>query len=81
MILGMFLESLPIMMITVPIFWPILELHHINPLWFAAIMLLNIEIGMISPPFGLSLFVIKGILPEIGMGEIYRFRSHLYCCK
>jgi tripartite ATP-independent transporter DctM subunit len=71
-ILGMFLESLPIMMITVPIFWPVLKLFHINPLWFAAIMLLNIEIGMISPPFGLSLFVLKGVLPRVTMGKIYR---------
>ena len=70
-IFGMFLESLPIMMITVPIFWPILSSYGINQLWFATIMLLNIEIGMITPPFGLSLFVIKGVLPELSMGEIY----------
>lgn len=71
--LGMFLESLPIMMITVPIFWPVLKLFHIDPLWFATIMLLNIEIGMISPPFGLSLFVLKGVLPRVSMGKIYRY--------
>jgi TRAP-type mannitol/chloroaromatic compound transport system permease large subunit len=35
-------------------------------------MLLNIEIGMISPPFGLSLFVMKGVLPEVNMGQIYK---------
>jgi TRAP-type C4-dicarboxylate transport system permease large subunit len=73
LILGMFMESLPIMMITVPIFWPILKIFHINQLWFAAIMLLNIEIGMISPPFGLSLFVLKGVLPRITMGKIYYY--------
>jgi len=71
-LLGMFLESLPIMMITVPIFWPILTSYHINPLWFATIMLLNIELGMITPPFGLCLFAVKGVLPEVGMGTIYR---------
>ena len=70
--MGMFLESLPIMMITVPIFWPILISYHINSLWFAAIMLLNIEIGMITPPFGLCPFAVKGVLPEVGMGRIYR---------
>jgi tripartite ATP-independent transporter DctM subunit len=70
--MGMFLESLPIMMITVPIFWPILTSYHINPLWFAAIMLLNIELGMITPPFGLCLFAVKAVLPEVGMGSIYR---------
>jgi tripartite ATP-independent transporter DctM subunit len=72
LILGMFLESLPIMMITVPIFWPIIATYQINPLWFATMMLLNIEVGMITPPFGLSLFVTKGVLPEVGMGEIYK---------
>jgi len=71
-IMGMFLESLPIMMITVPIFWPILISYHINPLWFAAIMLLNIELGMITPPFGLCLFAVKAVLPEVGMGRIYK---------
>jgi tripartite ATP-independent transporter DctM subunit len=70
-IFGMFLESLPIMMITVPIFWPILNSYGINSLWFATIMLLNLEIGMITPPFGLSLFVIRGIIPEIRMGQVY----------
>ncbi len=71
-IMGMFLESLPIMMITVPIFWPILTSYHINPLWFAAIMLLNIELGMITPPFGLCLFAVKAVLPQVGMGRIYK---------
>lgn len=72
LIMGMFLESLPIMMITIPIFWPVLKAHHIDPLWFAAMMLINIELGMISPPFGLSLFVVKGVLPEINMEKIYK---------
>lgn len=72
LIMGMFLESLPIMMITIPIFWPVLKAHHINQLWFAAMMLINIELGMISPPFGLSLFVVRGVLPEINMGKIYK---------
>jgi tripartite ATP-independent transporter DctM subunit len=71
-ILGMFLESLPIMMITVPIFWPILNSYHIDSLWFATIMLLNIELGMITPPFGLCLFAVRGVLPEVSMGRIYR---------
>jgi tripartite ATP-independent transporter DctM subunit len=71
-LLGMFLESLPIMMITVPIFWPILTSYQINSLWFATVMLLNIELGMITPPFGLCLFAVKGVLPELDMGTIYR---------
>ena len=71
-LMAMFLESLPIMMITVPIFWPVLKSFQINPLWFAAIMLLNIELGMITPPFGLCLFAVKGVLPEVGLGRIYR---------
>jgi tripartite ATP-independent transporter DctM subunit len=73
LILGMFMESLPIMMITVPIFWPILKIFHINELWFAAMMLLNVEMGMISPPFGMSLFVLKGVLPKLTMGKIYYY--------
>ncbi|MCK5205985.1 MAG: TRAP transporter large permease subunit, partial [Desulfobacterales bacterium] len=57
--MGTFLEAMPIMMITIPIFMPIIQALHINPIWFGVVMLLNMEMAMTSPPFGLSLFVMK----------------------
>jgi tripartite ATP-independent transporter DctM subunit len=70
--MGTFLESMPIMMITIPIFMPIIEALKINPIWFGAIMLLNMEMAQISPPFGLGLFVMKAVAPPgTTMRDIY----------
>ncbi|MFC2014271.1 TRAP transporter large permease subunit [Chloroflexota bacterium] len=73
LILGCFMELLSIMMITIPIFFPIILGLGINPLWFGILMLLNMEVGPITPPFGLELFVMKGVVSaNTTMGDIYR---------
>jgi tripartite ATP-independent transporter DctM subunit len=70
--MGTFLESMPIMMITIPIFLPIIKALGIDPIWFGVVMLLNMEMAMTSPPFGLSLFVMKGVSPEgVNLRDIY----------
>lgn len=70
--LGMFLEQTSIVMVCVPIFMPIVAGMGWDPIWFGAIMLLNLELATLSPPFGLSLFVMKGIaLPGTRMTDIY----------
>lgn len=63
-ILGMFLEPTAIILITLPIFLPILETLDINVIHFAIIMVVNMELGMITPPVGLNLFVVSGIMKE-----------------
>jgi len=71
--LGMFIEQTSIVMVTIPIFMPIVNAMGWDPIWFGAIMVLNLEIATISPPFGLSLFVMKGIAsPDTTMMDIYR---------
>jgi TRAP-type C4-dicarboxylate transport system permease large subunit len=62
LIMGYFMESVSIMMITAPIFMPIIDALHFDPVWFSALMVLNIEIGVITPPFGTNLFVMKGLV-------------------
>ncbi len=70
--MGTFLESLPIMMITIPIFLPIIQVLNIDPIWFGVVMLLNMEMAVTSPPFGLCLFVMKSVVPaETTMKDIY----------
>ena len=60
-------------MISLPIFMPVILNLGFNTVWFAIAMLLNIQLGMISPPFGMSLFVMKGVAPPgTTMGDIYR---------
>ena len=64
LLLGMFMNSQAIMMITLPVFMPLIQALGFNPVWFATIYLINIELGTMTPPFGLGLFVMKGVAPR-----------------
>jgi tripartite ATP-independent transporter DctM subunit len=71
--LGTFMEPLTIMMLTIPIYFPIIEALGYSPLWFGTVMLLNMEMATTSPPFGLALFVMKSVAPkDTTMGDIYK---------
>lgn len=71
--MGMFMDLACIMMVTLPIFMPVIHALGFNPVWFAAIFLLSAETAGISPPYGLSLFVMKGVAPsDTTMGDVYR---------
>jgi tripartite ATP-independent transporter DctM subunit len=63
-LLGMFMETISTMMICLPIFMPIVKLFGFDPVWFGVIMLINFEMGLITPPFGMLLFVMKGVAPK-----------------
>lgn len=72
LILGMFMEQISMMLLTVPIFFPLASSLGFDPIWFALIMLLALEISFTTPPFGLLLFVMKGVAPpNTTMKEIY----------
>jgi len=72
-LLAMVLDPAGIMMITVPVFLPIVKAHGFDPLWFGILFVINMEIGYMTPPFGFNLFYLKGIVPpHITMGDIYR---------
>jgi len=72
LILGCFIDQLSIMLITVPIFMPIVSTLGFDLVWFSVMFLVNLELGGITPPFGLQLFVLKGVRPDLRMEEIYR---------
>ncbi|WP_158965745.1 TRAP transporter large permease [Chachezhania sediminis] len=73
LLLGCFVDQVSMLMVTVPIFVPLAKAAGIDPLILGVIYLLTMEIGLLTPPFGLLLFVMKGVAPpEIGMGTIYR---------
>ncbi len=73
LILGMFIEQVSIVMVTIPIFMPIVIAMGWDPVWFGAILVLNLEMATISPPFGMSLFVMKGVASaETTMNDIYK---------
>jgi tripartite ATP-independent transporter DctM subunit len=72
LLLGMFMEQISIMLLTVPIFFPLAQSLGFDLVWFALIMLLSLEISFTTPPFGLLLFVMKGVAPPgTSMREIY----------
>jgi tripartite ATP-independent transporter DctM subunit len=70
--LGCFMDQLSMMLLTSPIFFPLAKTLGFDPIWFGLIMLLALEIGYTTPPFGLLLFVLKGVAPPgTTMREIY----------
>ena len=72
-IMGCFMETVAIMMITIPIYMPVVNAFGFNKIWFGVMMLIALETGLITPPFGVTLFVMKGVAPpEVTMGDIWR---------
>jgi tripartite ATP-independent transporter DctM subunit len=70
--MGGFMDVVSIMMIVLPIFVPLVRAFGFNPVWFAVLFLLNIEMAGTSPPFGMSLFVMKGVAPkDTKISDIY----------
>jgi tripartite ATP-independent transporter DctM subunit len=72
-ILGCFMEQVSIMMITIPLFMPIVQALGFDPIWFGILMLICLDLGYLTPPFGLLLFVMKSVSPkEITLAHIIR---------
>ncbi|MEM7190347.1 MAG: TRAP transporter large permease [Pseudomonadota bacterium] len=72
LVLGMFMDQLSMMLLTVPIFFPLAQTLGFDLIWFAVIVLLALEISFTTPPFGLLLFVMKGVsAPGTTMRDIY----------
>ncbi|QTD40953.1 TRAP transporter large permease [Sporosarcina sp. Te-1] len=72
LILGMFLETVSILVITLPILYPIIMALGFDPIWFAIILVINMELALISPPVGMNLFVLKGLNKENTISEIVK---------
>jgi tripartite ATP-independent transporter DctM subunit len=73
LIMGCFMETVAIMMITIPIYMPVVNAFGFDKIWYGVMMLIALETGLITPPFGVTLFVMKGVAPpEITMGDIWR---------
>ena len=71
--LGTVLDEIGIILLTVPVFLPIVQFYGFDEIWFGVLFAVTIQMGYISPPFGYTLFYIKGTLPkDIGMGTVYR---------
>lgn len=73
LILGCFIDALALMLLTIPIFYPlIVTTLGYDPIWFGVIMLLIINMGVITPPVGLNVYVIKGVAPDVPLETIFK---------
>jgi len=69
-VVGMFMDSSAAILVTVPILLPVLEAMHINLVWFGVILIINMEIGAVTPPVGMNLFVIQALRSDYAISEI-----------
>jgi tripartite ATP-independent transporter DctM subunit len=70
-VLGMFLEGFAILVLTIPIVFPIMMALGYDPVWFGIFMVIVLEMGLISPPVGINVFVVKGVAEDVPMGRIF----------
>ncbi|MFP5467261.1 MAG: TRAP transporter large permease [Gammaproteobacteria bacterium] len=72
LLLGMVMEELAIVLLTIPVFFPVIMGLGYDPVWFGILIVTVVEIGMISPPVGLNLFVLNSLLPDVKLSTLYR---------
>jgi tripartite ATP-independent transporter DctM subunit len=70
--LGCFLEGIGMVLITVPVFLPLIKQFGYDPVWFGVIVVVVVEVGLIHPPVGMNLFIIQAQAPDIKITSIYR---------
>jgi tripartite ATP-independent transporter DctM subunit len=72
LVLGMFLDGIGMILLTVPIILPTIKQLGIHPIVFGVLVVRMVEIGLMTPPVGLNVFVLKGVAPNVRMGDIFR---------
>ena len=72
LVAGFFLPPVAVIVMTAPILLPIIERAGFDPYWFAVVFTINMEIGLITPPVGLNLYVINGIVPDVGLPTVLK---------
>ena len=70
-ILGTAMEELSMVLLTMPVFFPVITHLGLDPVWFGIIIVCVVEIGLISPPVGMNMFVLRTLLPEVSTGSIF----------
>lgn len=70
LVLGFFLPPVSIILMVTPILYPIITALDFDPIWFGVLMTINMEMGLITPPVGLNLYVVKGIAPDVPLRDI-----------
>ncbi|WP_028672692.1 TRAP transporter large permease [Saccharospirillum impatiens] len=71
LILGCFLEGFAMLVLTMPIFFPVITALGFDPIWFGVLVVLTLEMGLISPPVGINVFIVKSVAPKVPLGDIF----------
>ena len=70
--LGMFIDTISMLLLTIPVLFPLITAMGYDLIWFGVLFMINVEMALISPPFGFHLFIIKGIAPQVPFGDIVK---------
>jgi tripartite ATP-independent transporter DctM subunit len=82
LVLGMFIDQISIMLLTIPIFMPLVKALGLDPVWFGLLMLLALEMSLTTPPFGLLLFLMQGVAPAgTTFGDVTRAAVPYLACN
>ncbi|WP_370231095.1 TRAP transporter large permease [Salipiger bermudensis] len=71
LVLGCFLEGMAMLVLTLPIFMPVILSLGIDPIWFGVLVVLTLEMGLISPPVGINVFIVKSVARDVPLSEIF----------
>ena len=71
LVMGCALDALAMIILTIPIFFPIILGLGFDPIWFGVVVVMVVELGLITPPVGMNMFVIKGMTRDVTLGQIY----------
>lgn len=71
LVLGCFLDSVAIVLVTTPVFLPVVTALGYDPVWYGILMVVMVEIGLITPPVGLNVFVIRAQIPDVSLGTVF----------
>ncbi len=69
--LGCFFDSLAMIFLTIPVFFPIVSALGLDPVWFGIVVVIVVELGLLTPPLGMNVFIVKTLIPGVGTWEIF----------
>lgn len=72
LVLGCFLEGFAMLVLSMPIFFPVVQQLGLDPIWFGVLVVLTLEMGLISPPVGVNVFIVKSVAPQVPLAEIFK---------
>jgi tripartite ATP-independent transporter DctM subunit len=72
LVLGCFMEGYAMMVLTMPIFFPVITGLGFDPIWFGVLVVIMLEMGLITPPVGINVFIVKSVAPDVELSEIFR---------